>query len=207
LLDEAAEFARPALDALRQPLESGVIEIARARITTRFPARFALVLAANPCPCARAGTSGVNACDCPASVRRRYQARLSGPLLDRIDLQVEVGPPTRAELRADVGAVESSTVVAARVATARRAMARRLRGTPWRTNAEVPGAALRRRWPLPTAATVIADRAFETGALTARGLDRVLRVAWTLADLEGRDRPGPGEFGLALELRIPGRSG
>jgi magnesium chelatase family protein len=140
-------------------------------------------------------------------VRRRYQARLSGPLLDRIDLQVEIGAPTRAELRADVGASESSAVVAARVAVARAAMATRLRGTQWRTNAEVPGAVLRRRWPLPASVTFAADRAFETGALTARGLDRVLRVAWTLADLEGLARPGQAELGLALDLRIPGRPG
>lgn len=206
-LDEAAEFQRTALDALRQPLESGVIEISRARATTRFPARFLLVLAANPCPCARARTAGVNACECPSAVRRRYQARLSGPLLDRIDLQVEIGAPSRAELRADAGAAEASVVVAARIAGARAAMAIRLRGTPWRTNAEVPGAVLRRRWPLPASVTFAADRAFETGALTARGLDRVLRVAWTLADLEGLDRPGPAELGLALDLRIPGRPG
>jgi len=206
-LDEAPEFARPALDALRQPLESGVIEIARARATTRFPARFLLVLAANPCPCARARAAGTHACECPSLVRRRYQARLSGPLLDRIDLQVELGAPSRAELRADAGSAESSAVVATRVAAARLAMARRLRGTPWRMNAEVPGAALRRGWPLPASVTFAADRAYETGALTARGLDRVLRVAWTLADLEGRDQPGPAELGLALELRIPGRAG
>jgi magnesium chelatase family protein len=206
-LDEAAEFARPALDALRQPLESGVIEIARARTTTRFPARFLLVVAANPCPCARARAAGENACECPAAARRRYQARLSGPLLDRIDLQLEIGAPSRAELRADVGSAEPSAVVAARVARARAAAARRLRGTPWRTNAEVPGPALRRRWPLPALATRVADRAYDAGSLTARGLDRVLRVAWTLADLDGLDRPGPSELGLALELRIPGRSG
>jgi magnesium chelatase family protein len=206
-LDEAPEFQRTALDALRQPLESGVIEISRARATTRFPARFLLVLAANPCPCARARTAGANACECPGAVRRRYQARLSGPLLDRIDLQVEIGAPSRAELRADAGTVEASVVVAARIAVARAAMASRLRGTPWRTNAEVPGAVLRRRWPLPASVTFAADRAFETGALTARGLDRVLRVAWTLADLEGLDRPGAAELGLALDLRIPGRPG
>ncbi|OHV38163.1 MULTISPECIES: YifB family Mg chelatase-like AAA ATPase [Pseudofrankia] len=204
-LDEAPEFARPALDALRQPLESGVIEISRARMTTRFPARFLLVLAANPCPCAKARTRGENACECPSAVRRRYQARLSGPLLDRIDLQIELGAPSRAELRADAGSAESTAVVAERVTSARAAMATRLRATPWRTNAEVPGAMLRRDWPLPPSVTFAADRAYETGSLTARGLDRVLRVAWTLADLRGLDRPGATELGLALSLRIPGR--
>ena len=206
-LDEASEFARPALDALRQPLESSVIEIAKARATTRFPARFLLVLAANPCPCARARAAGAHACECLSVVRRRYQARLSGPLLDRIDLQVELSAPSRAELRADAGSAESSAVVATRVAAARAAMGRRLRRTPWRMNAEVPGAALRRGWPLPASVTFAADRAYETGALTARGLDRVLRVAWTLADLAGRDQPGPAELGLALDLRLPGRAG
>jgi magnesium chelatase family protein len=204
-LDEAPEFVRPALDALRQPLESGVIEIARARMTTRFPARFLLVLAANPCPCAKAQARGARACECPSAVRRRYQARLSGPLLDRIDLQVELGAPSRAELRADAGSAESSAVVAERVAAARAAMATRLCGTPWRTNGEVPGPTLRRGWPLAPAVTGAADRAYETGSLTARGLDRVLRVAWTLADLRGLDRPGTSELGLALSLRIPGR--
>ncbi|ONH31232.1 YifB family Mg chelatase-like AAA ATPase [Pseudofrankia asymbiotica] len=204
-LDEAPEFGRTALDALRQPLESGMIEIARARMTTRFPARFLLVLAANPCPCAKAGVRGENACECPSMVRRRYQARLSGPLLDRIDLQVELGSPSRAELRADVGSAESSALVAERVAQARAAMAARLHGMPWRTNAEVPGATLRRLWPLSPSVTFAADRAYETGSLTARGLDRVLRVAWTLADLRGLDRPGGTELGLALSLRIPGR--
>jgi magnesium chelatase family protein len=206
-LDEAPEFSRTALDALRQPLESGTIEIARARTTTRFPARFLLALAANPCPCARARASGETACECPSAVRRRYLARLSGPLLDRIDLQVEIGAPSRAELRADRGQAESSAVVAERVAEARATMARRLRGTPWRTNAEVPGTVLRRTWPLPPEVTFAAERAYETGVLTARGLDRVLRVAWTLADLDGVERPGPHQLGLALDLRIPGRSG
>ncbi|CAI7980371.1 magnesium chelatase family protein [Frankia sp. Hr75.2] len=205
-LDEAPEFGRTSLDVLRQPLESGVIEVARARATTRFPARFLLVLAANPCPCSRARGPRDNTCDCPSTVRRRYLARLSGPLLDRIDIQVALTAPSRAELRADRGLGTSSSVVAERVASARAAMRRRLAGTPWRRNAEVPGPSLRRQWPLRPAATRLADRAFERGLLTARGLDRVLRVAWTVADLKGEDRPGPDEIGLALDLRLPGGS-
>jgi magnesium chelatase family protein len=137
-------------------------------------------------------------------VRRRYLARLSGPLLDRIDIQVALTAPSRAELRADRGYAESSGAAAARVGRARQAMAERLRGTPWRVNAEIPGPALRRHWPLPVDVTRLADRAFETGLLTARGLDRVLRLAWTLADLGGLDRPGVDQIGLALDLRMPG---
>ncbi|WP_239336024.1 YifB family Mg chelatase-like AAA ATPase [Frankia sp. CiP3] len=205
-LDEAPEFSRLTLDALRQPLESGVIELARARISARFPARFLLVLAANPCPCARAGGAGARLCDCPSLVRRRYLSRLSGPLLDRVDLQVELAAPSRAELRADYNYAETSAVVAKRVQSARDAAACRLAGTPWRTSAEIPGPALRRLWPLPTSATRLADRVFESGQLTARGLDRVLRIAWTLADLAGVECPGPTQLGMALDLRLPGRS-
>ncbi|CAO5229107.1 YifB family Mg chelatase-like AAA ATPase [Frankia sp. AgKG'84/4] len=204
LLDEAPEFSRPALDALRQPLESGAIEVARARVVARFPARFQLVLAANPCPCSKARGPRGTGCECPSLVRRRYLARLSGPLLDRIDIQVALNAPSRAELRADAERCESSTAVAARVAQARRLASIRLAGTPWRANAEVPGPALRRHWPLPAKATALAERAFERGMLTARGLDRVLRLAWTLADLAGRPAPGPDQFGVALELRLPG---
>lgn len=202
-LDEAPEFSRTALDALRQPLESGVVEISRARMTTRFPARFQLVLAANPCPCARARAGGVT-CECPSAVRRRYLGRLSGPLLDRIDIQLELSTPTRAELRADLGQADSSARVAARVADARTAMAARLAGTPWRTNAEVPGATLRHAWKPAAKASRAADRAYEAGQLTARGLDRVLRVAWTLADLAGLPSPTEHQVNQALSLRIPG---
>ncbi|KDA43728.1 YifB family Mg chelatase-like AAA ATPase [Frankia sp. BMG5.23] len=205
-LDEAAEFTRQSLDALRQPLESGEIEIARARATTRFPARFQLVLAANPCPCSKARGPRAAGCECPSLVRRRYLARLSGPLLDRIDIQVALSAPSRAELWADRGQGDSSAVVAARVAAAQDATRVRLAGTPWRLNAEVPGPAMRRLWPLPARATAVAERAFERGLLTARGLDRVLRLAWTFADLAGRGTPGPEQFGAALDLRLPGWS-
>ncbi|KEZ35692.1 Magnesium chelatase, subunit ChlI [Frankia sp. CeD] len=204
--DEAPEFTRQSLDALRQPLESGEIEIARARATTRFPARFQLVLAANPCPCSKARGPRAVGCECPSLVRRRYLARLSGPLLDRIDIQVALSAPSRAELRADRGQGDSSAVVAARVAAAQDATRVRLAGTPWRLNAEVPGPAMRRLWPLPARATAVAERAFERGLLTARGLDRVLRLAWTFADLAGRGTPGPEQFGAALDLRLPGWS-
>jgi magnesium chelatase family protein len=119
---------------------------------------------------------------------------------------VALTAPSRAELRADRSYSESTEAAAVRVRQARAAMAARLRGTPWRVNAEIPGPALRRHWPLPLDVTRLADRAFETGLLTARGLDRVLRLAWTLADLGGKERPGMEQIGLALDLRLPGRS-
>ncbi|MHB8341990.1 MAG: ATP-binding protein, partial [Mycobacteriales bacterium] len=204
-LDEAPEFAQGVLDALRQPLETGVVEIARARARARFPARFTLVLAANPCPCARSGSGSVGpGCSCTPQQRRRYTDRLSGPLLDRVDLQVELGPVSRAELLADRAGAEPTAVVRCRVEQARNAAAARLAGTGWRSTAEVPGHELRRRWPLPRRVVAPLERQFDRGLLSVRGYDRVLRVAWTLADLAGCPGPGEDHVGEALLLRIPG---
>ncbi|MGW1894976.1 YifB family Mg chelatase-like AAA ATPase [Streptomyces sp. NPDC002004] len=199
-LDEAPEFSGHALDALRQPLESGHVVVARSAGVVRFPARFLMVLAANPCPCGRFTQVG-DMCDCPPSAIRRYQARLSGPLLDRVDLRVEVEPVTRAELMAGDTRGESTRDVADRVLAARERAAARLAGTPWRTNGEVPGHELRTRWHAVAGAMAEAERGLERGLLTARGLDRVLRVAWTVADLAGHPRPDAGDVGLALQLR------
>ncbi len=145
-LDEAPEFGRDVLDALRQPLESGQVVIARSGLTARFPARFTLVLAANPCPCAK-GPGQQTGCECTPAVRRRYLARLSGPLLDRVDVKVEFLPVSRRELLSDAAFTEPSGTVAARVAAARRRAAERLRDTPWRLNAEIPGRELQPRPP------------------------------------------------------------
>lgn len=144
-LDEAPEFSTKALDALRQPLESGHVVIARAAGVVRLPARFLMVLAANPCPCGRHTLLGAG-CECPVSVIRRYQARLSGPLLDRVDLRVEVEPVTRSDLLGRGGRGEPTAAVADRVREARDRTAARLADTPWRLNAEVPGHELRTRW-------------------------------------------------------------
>ncbi|HEX7354747.1 MAG TPA: YifB family Mg chelatase-like AAA ATPase [Mycobacteriales bacterium] len=197
-LDEAPEFASGVLDALRQPLESGVVEIARASGTARFPARVQLVLAANPCPCAPARDRD---CTCPSTVRRRYQSRLSGALLDRVDLRRQVQPISRADLLAPGSAAEATALVRARVVAARAAAAARWSGRPWRLNAGAPGAVLRGELRLPAATIGSASRALESGLLSARGFDRVLRVAWTLADLGGRDRPAPYDVDAALGLR------
>ncbi|MFI6473797.1 YifB family Mg chelatase-like AAA ATPase [Streptomyces sp. NPDC050516] len=199
-LDEAPEFAGKALDALRQPLESGYVVIARSAGVIRLPARFQMILAANPCPCGRHTLHGAG-CECPASMIRRYQARLSGPLLDRVDLRVEVEPVRREDLLGGGGRGEPSTAVAGRVLAARERTTARLDGTPWNSNSEVPGHELRTRWLTAPGALTGAERDMERGLLTARGLDRVLRVAWTIADLAGDDRPDAGHVALALELR------
>lgn len=199
-LDEAPEFSVRALDALRQPLESGHVVVARSAGVVRLPARFLMVLAANPCPCGRHTLDGTG-CDCPPAVIRRYQSRLSGPLLDRVDLRVEVQPVARADLLGQGGRGESTAVVAARVRDARERTAARLAGTPWSVNSEVPGHELRTRWAVAPGALGAAERDLERGLLTARGLDRVLRVAWTVADLAGRGRPEARDVDLALELR------
>ena len=199
-LDEAPEFQTGVLDALRQPLESGRVTIARSGGVASYPARFLLVLAANPCGCASSGVVGN--CECAPAVRRRYLRRLSGPLLDRVDLQVRMDPVSRAELLADATHADATEVVAKRVAVARDRAAGRLRGTPWRTNAQVPGRALRGRLAPPRAAMTATERALDSGRLSARGLDRVLRVAWTLADLAEVPRPGADEVDEALFLRL-----
>ncbi|HEX3812085.1 MAG TPA: YifB family Mg chelatase-like AAA ATPase [Mycobacteriales bacterium] len=199
-LDEAPELAGGTLDALREPMERGEVSIARAAGLVRFPARFQLVLASNPCPCASA--AGDSACTCPPGVRRRYLAKLSGPLLDRIDLRVELFPLVRSALFAEGARGETSEVVARRVATARSAAAARWLGTPWHTNAEVPGTVLRSRWRLPPRVLVDASKALEQGEISARGFDRVLRCAWTIADLGGHSVPDRYDVSEAVGLRI-----
>jgi magnesium chelatase family protein len=200
LLDEAPEFASGVLDALRQPLESGEVVLARAAGTARYPARFQLVMAANPCPCAPVTGIALH-CLCTPQARLRYAARLSGPLLDRVDIRHEVLSPNRAEMEADRDHLESSAVVADRVVQARARTARRLEGSGWRTNAEVSGIALRRHYPPTIDARRLVEREQDRGLLSPRGADRVLRVAWTLADLEGAERPGRQHVDEAITLR------
>jgi magnesium chelatase family protein len=198
-LDEAPEFARDVLDALRQPLEAGEVMIARSGVTARFPARFTLILASNPCPCARVA-GPADGCGCSPSTRRRYQGRISGPLLDRVDIKIELEPVSRTELLSDRNFSESSRTVALRVAQARKRAAHRLRGTPWRLNGEVPGSELRRTWPPAPGSLAVLDRSLERGLITARGVVKVIRVAWTLADLAGRPRPAKDDCDAALGL-------
>lgn len=199
-LDEAGEFPASVLDALRQPLERGDIEIHRSGISVRYPARFQLVLATNPCPCGNHGVRGA-VCECPPFAIRRYMSRLSGPLLDRVDIEL---PLRRVSTVAADPREErmTSAVARARVADARRSAAERLRHTPWQRNVDVSGAWLRDGpgAPAPAVRRPL-DAALERGALTLRGYDRVLRVAWTLADLERRPRLESVDIGRALFMK------
>jgi magnesium chelatase family protein len=201
-LDEAPEFSPHALDALRQPLESGVITVSRAAGSARFPGRFQLVLAANPCPCGNAGSRDQE-CLCTPFAQRRYLGRLSGPLLDRVDIRLRVERVTAAQLRtADDSPRVDTATARRRVERARLAAAARLAATPWRLNGDVPGTWLRSPSGVPArGATTVLDRALERGAITMRGYDRVLRMAWTLCDLDESERPDAGHIGRALLLR------
>jgi magnesium chelatase family protein len=198
-LDEAPEYERRVLDALRQPLESGELVLHRAAGTAAYPARFQLVLAANPCPCGKATGKGVD-CVCTPTMRRRYLARLSGPLLDRVDIQLQVERVSLADFGVP-GAEEDTATIAARVHAARQRQLKRLLPFGMETNAQVPGRVLRGALRLGAPTTRILDHAMERGALTARGYDRVLRLAWSLADLALRDVPEPDDVGRALNLR------
>jgi len=170
-------------------------------MTATFPARFILVIAASPCPCAK--TAGPAAeCRCSPATRRRYLGRISGPLLDRIDVKIELHPAGRTGLLDNRGRAEPSQVVTGRVAAAREQAARRLAGTPWRLNAEIPGSELRRHWPPGPGALTDVERALERGQVSARGVAKVIRVAWTLADLTGTNRPGRAECDTALSLYL-----
>ncbi|WP_214370663.1 YifB family Mg chelatase-like AAA ATPase [Pseudonocardia sp. H11422] len=194
-LDECPEFGPHLLESLRTPLEEGEVRLARAEGTVRYPARFQLILAANPCPCAPARDRD---CICPAQARRRYLGRLSGPLLDRVDLRTRMQPVTALTT---LGDEESTDTVRARVLAARAAAATRWAEHGWQTNAEVPGPALRTRFALPRSATRPLDAGLRAGELTARGADRALRVAWTLSDLDGLDRPRRDTVENALYFR------
>ncbi len=198
-LDELAEFQRAALEALRQPLEDGCVEIVRGQQSLRFPAQTMLIAACNPCPC------GLQAdrCTCTEGDRHRYQRRLSGPLIDRMDVVCQVTSPSAGQLVGDgVPQGEGSAEIRARVVAARLLQRRRLDGTGALCNAEM-GARLTRRY------CAVGDRSrlrlvesIERGGLTGRGHDRVLRLARTIADLAGRERVGDFDVDEALGYRV-----
>jgi magnesium chelatase family protein len=195
-LDEVPELGPRSLEALRTPLEDGEVRLARRDGVVRYPARCLLVLAANPCPCAPPDERD---CICAPSARRRYLGRLSGPLLDRVDLRVLMRPVKNMG-QADLEP-ESTATVRERVLRARSAARARWTGTGWNTNAEVPGPVLRRRFRLPRTVTEPIEAALYRGLVTARGADRTLRLAWTVADLAGRDRPLAEDVAVAMGLR------
>lgn len=195
-LDECAEIGVSALEALRTPLEDGEIRLARRDGVARYPARFQLVMAANPCPCAPTDPKD---CICSSPAKRRYLGKLSGPLMDRVDLRVEMYSTRAGAFATEEG--ESTALVRERVAAAREAAAQRWKPYGIRTNAEVSGALLRRRFRLEPDAMKPLRTAVDRGVLSIRGVDRSLRVAWTLADLAGRTSPGMDDVNTALSFR------
>jgi magnesium chelatase family protein len=196
-LDEACEFGAPQLEALRTAVEEGEIRLARRDGVMRYPARFQLVLATNPCPCAP--PKDVD-CRCSPVERRRYFSRLSGPLLDRIDIRTRMRPLSAMD-NSDLGPPERSAAVRERVAKARMRAAERWAEHGWQTNAEVPGPELRRLTRLPAKAVQLLDRGLASGFVSARGADRCIRIAWTLADLAEKDSPESEDVSAALEFR------
>ena len=198
-LDEATEFSRPVLDALRQPLESGHIVLHRSAGSVTYPARFQLILASNPCPCGM-NTGTARDCTCTVAARRQYMSRLSGPLLDRIDLQVRVERPRSAVL-AFGAASETSAEVLARVTSARAAQRERLAKWGVQTNSEVPMSLLNGPVRLSRSTTGALDAALDKAGISLRGYVRVLRLAWTIADLKGSALPEGEDIDAAMQLR------
>ena len=202
-LDEAPEFPTPVLEALRQPLESGEVRISRSAGLAAFPARFQLVLAANPCPCGKLFGTG-SSCTCSAAQRARYSTKLSAPLLDRLDIRIAVRRPSAAMLATGSNEARSdSAALSRRVVAARALAAERLEPSPWRTNSQVPGVYLRRELKLAKSVTAKLDGALSRGAISMRGYDRCLRLAWTSADLAGRAAPEEVDIERAVALRGP----
>jgi magnesium chelatase family protein len=201
-LDEFPLFNADIIEALRQPLESGEVTIARGEESATFPARTMVVLAANPCPCGDFHpTNRDNRCTCTEVRRRDYRRRLSGPIMDRIDITRHIEPVPAHEARDPLAGPEPTAPIRARVTSARERQSARYAGTPWRLNADVPGPVLLHRWPLPAEVARSLEDQLYAGTLTHRGATRVHRLAWTVADLRGLARPGADELDVALRLR------
>jgi magnesium chelatase family protein len=201
-LDEFPLFNADIIEALRQPLESGEVTIARGEEAATFPARAMVVVACNPCPCGDFHpTNRDNRCVCTEVARREYRKKLSGPIVDRIDIVRHIEPLAPHETTDPLASPESSAVMRERVHGARSRQAERYAGSPWRLNADVPGPALRSSWPLTDQASGLLDESVYAGTLTRRGATRVHRLAWTVADLCGVERPGVEQLDVALRLR------
>lgn len=198
-IDEAPECGPGILDSLRQPLESGTITITRSVGAMTFPAIFLLVLAANPCPCGKFTGRG-RACTCTSLQVRRYLAKLSGPLMDRIDLRVQVEPVGRVAMsQRAIG--ESSAEIRARVIEARKRAIERFADEPYRLNSQIPARDLRDRYLLDRKAMNFLHDELDKERMTARGFHKVSRVAWTIADLSGHEIPTLDDTISAYELR------
>lgn len=205
-LDEFPLFSLDIIDALRQPLESGEVTIARGEEVATFPARSLVVIASNPCPCGDYHPDArVSRCSCSEVRRRQYRSRVSAPVEDRIDIKRHVQPVQPYEVNDPLAVSESTATVRERVAEARTRQSVRYRDTPWRINADVPGPELSDRWPLTEEGARLLDAKVLDGALTRRGAVRVRRLAWTVADLSGaseRRLPGTDEVDVAVRLRL-----
>lgn len=200
-LDELNEFPRAILESLRQPLEDGRVVLARLPRPIHFPARFTLVAAANPCPCGYLGDSR-RECRCSRHAVRAYRQKLSGPLMDRIDLHVELATPTWSDLQTRSGKPESPAV-RERVAAARAVQARRFPRGPHRTNGRMSTGAVRRYCSLNNTAETVLRLAVERMSISARGVARTLKVARTIADLDGAETISPSHIQEALVFRVP----
>ena len=198
-LDEMPEFSNHSLQTLREPMETGRIEIHRARAVVTYPARFQLIGAANPCKCGNY-LDAPGKCTCSVRDRRDYFRRIGGPILDRFDINVVAPRLSRADL-AKAGAGESSAVVADRVAEARLRQRARLGSTPWTANAQVSGSWLRRNTPLSRESARELDSMLASGETSMRAVDKILRISWTLADLSGRSAPARDDVDCAFTLR------
>jgi len=201
-LDEFPLFRSDVIEALRQPLESGDITVARRDESVTLPARGMVVLACNPCPCGDfSGDVRLNRCTCREVQRRDYRNKVTGPVADRVDIVRHLPPLRRHDATADFERPESTASVGRRVAAARARQAERYDGESWRLNGHAPGPVLRERWPLTKAGQQAVDDRLYDGALSRRGATRVHRLAWTVADLRRLDGPGLDEVETALRLR------
>ncbi|MFV0401178.1 MAG: YifB family Mg chelatase-like AAA ATPase [Oscillospiraceae bacterium] len=199
-LDELPEFPKSSLETLRQPLEDGTVNISRVRSRVSYPARAMLVAAMNPCPCGYFGAAGEKRCTCSETVIHRYLAKLSGPLLDRIDIQIEVQPVDYDHLTGG-GNTGSSAEMRARVEAARALQQARYRGTGVACNAQLSPAMLRDFCVMEPEADKLLRDAFDRLGLSARGYDRILKVARTCADLESADKIGRRHISQAIQFR------
>lgn len=198
-VDEAPECGPGVLDSLRQPLESGTITIARSIGNLTFPAQFLLVLAANPCPCGKFTGRGRN-CTCTSQQVRRYLGKLSGPLMDRIDLRVQVESVGRVDMaRNELG--ESSEVIRQRVIGARKVAEKRFAGMGWSLNSQIPARALRSTFQPERAAMNFLHDELDREHITARGLHKIIRTSWSFADLHGHSVPTMGDVEAAYAMR------
>ena len=193
-LDEAPEFARNVVEVLRQPLESGQIVLNRSHWSGVLPARFQLLMAANPCPCGNSSPETRQECTCPSIIRRNYAQRLSGPLLDRMDINISMPHVASTELG------DNSFTVALRVKEARERTRWRLQGSPWQVNAHVPASQLLTKFQPTVGGQELLD-AFRRKSGGLRGAHRILRVAWSIADLAGHQQPDRSDIAMAIHLR------